>query len=233
MEISSKDIRFYPLGDTAVILQFEESISDQVQRTIFAVSHFLDEYSFEGLVEYVPAYTSVTLFYDPLLISYSEIVQNLGEMLDEIAIEEPVLESAILDIPVCYGGEMGPDLGLVARHCGLSEGEVILRHAQPDYLVHLIGFAPGFPYLGGMDPDLEIPRRESPRAVVPAGSVGIAGKQTGVYPLSTPGGWQIIGRTPLKLFDLDRTVPSLLKAGNKLRFVPITELEFERIANGY
>lgn len=233
MEISSKDIRFYPLGDTAVILQFEESISDLVQRTIFAVSHFLDEYSFEGLVEYVPAYTSVTLFYDPLLISYPEIVQNLEEMLDEIAIEEPVLEPGILDIPVCYGGEMGPDLGFVARHCGLSDEEVILRHAQPDYLVHLIGFAPGFPYLGGMDPDLETPRRESPRAVVPVGSVGIAGKQTGVYPLSTPGGWQIIGRTPLKLFDLDRTVPSLLKAGNKLRFVPITELEFERIANGY
>lgn len=233
MPISSKDVQFYPLGDAAVILQFEDKISTKTQQAILAISAFLDEYAFDGLIEYVPAYTSVTLFYDPLHISYSEILDNLEEMLKEVMIGEGMPSAQVIDIPVHYGAESGPDLEFVALRSSLSADEVIRRHTNPTYRVNMIGFSPGFPYLSGMDHALEIARRENPRASVPAGSVGIAGKQTGVYPMSTPGGWQIIGKTPLKLFDLNRPEPSLLKAGDWIRFISITETEFERIANGY
>lgn len=233
MQISSTDIQFYPLGDTALVLQIGAEMTTPTQQTIFAISTFLDEYSFEGLVEYVPAYTSVTFFYDPLLISYTDILKNLQEMLEEITLEDPLSSGTIIDIPVLYGADSGPDLESVAEHCRLTVPELIALHTEPEYLVHMIGFAPGFPYLGGMNKALETPRRDQPRAMVPAGSVGIAGQQTGVYPIATPGGWQIIGRTPLKLFDLDRVMPALLKSGDRLRFSAITEIEFERIANGY
>lgn len=228
-----KEVQFLPLGDSAVVLQLGEDINQQTQEWVFAITLFLDEYSFEGLIEYVPAYTGVTLFYDPLLISYEEIIQNLEEMLEEIIIESDVSDTKIWDIPVFYGGESGPDLELVASHCGITKEELIRIHSQPEYLVHMIGFAPGFPYLGGMDGALETPRREQPRPRVSAGSVGIAGKQTGIYSIDSPGGWQIIGKTPVKLFDLEAEPPSMLKAGDKLRFVPITAAEFERMANGY
>ncbi len=230
MEISSENIQFYPLGDVAVILQFEEIISHQTQQIILSISNFLDEYSFDGLIEYVPAYTSVTLFYDPLLITYAEIVDNLKEMLNELS--EAQIDSNIVDIPVCYGGQYGPDLDFVATHCGIGITEVVDKHTRVEYLVHMIGFAPGFPYLGGMDADLEVPRRENPRTLVPAGSVGIAGIQTGIYSIQTPGGWQLIGRSPIKLFDLDRELPSLVKMGDKVRFRAINESDFMRLANG-
>ena len=232
MAISSKDVKFYPLGDTAVILQFGESLSHQTQKYIFSISNYLEEYSFEGLVEHVPAYTSVTLFYDPLVVSYNEIIQNLEEMLADLTVAEVAEEVQLIDIPVLYGGEWGPDLETVASHSKISIEEVIERHTAVEYLVNMIGFAPGFPYLSGMDEALKTPRRTHPRAMVPAGSVGIAGIQTGVYPIATPGGWQIIGRSPLKLFDLARENPSLLKAGNLVRFVPITETDFNNTMHG-
>ena len=232
MEISSKDIKFFPLGDAAVILQFKEIINHQTHQFILAISSFLDEFSFEGLIEYVPAYTSVTLFYDPLLITFTEIIANVEEMLERLSDAGSVLEPKVFVIPVCYGRNYGPDIDFVARHCKISVTELINMHTQVEYLVHMIGFAPGFPYLGGMDPNLETPRRESPRAMVAAGSVGIAGIQTGVYSISTPGGWQIIGRSPLKLFDLERVEPSLLKAGDKVRFKAISEVDFNLLANG-
>ena len=130
---------------------------------------------------------------------------------------------------MCYGGEFGPDLAFVAEHAGLSAAEVVARHAAPAYLVHMIGFAPGFPYLGGLDARLATPRRAQPRPLVPAGAVGIAGPQTGIYSLPTPGGWQLIGRTPLRLFHPDWEQPSRLRAGQHLRFVPIDEAEFARL----
>jgi inhibitor of KinA len=140
-----------------------------------------------------------------------------------------VAEAETIEIPVCYGGAFGPDLAVVAAQARLSLEEVIARHAAPNYLVHMIGFAPGFPYLGGLDARLATPRKAAPRPLVPAGSVGIAGGQTGIYSLPTPGGWQLIGRTPLRLFDPARSQPSLLRAGLRLRFVPISKAEFQRL----
>jgi inhibitor of KinA len=131
-----------------------------------------------------------------------------------------------VDIPVCYGGDYGPDLDAVSFHTGLSTEEVVAIHGEPDYLVYMIGFAPGFPYLGGMSERLASPRRESPRAKIPPGSVGIAGSQTGVYPIETPGGWQLIGRTPLRLFRPERDEPSLLRTGDRVRFHAIERAEY-------
>lgn len=223
----------YPLGDSAVVLVFGEEINEEVRKIILAICDFLDEYSFDGFVEYVPAYVSVTVFYDPLLTDYNATAEMLEEMLAEIEQGEgPVQEEITVEIPVLYGGMEGPDLELVAATAGMSVAEVITTHTSGDYIVHMIGFAPGFPYLGGMDERIAVPRKETPGALVPAGSVGIAGLQTGVYPIDTPGGWQIIGRTPLDLFDPDREVPALLKAGNRLRFVAITEEEFDLIREG-
>jgi len=132
---------------------------------------------------------------------------------------------------VCYGGDLGPDLAAVARHTGLSPAEVIALHTTPTYRVHMIGFAPGFPYLGGLDARLNTPRRAEPRPLVPAGAVGIAGAQTGIYSLPTPGGWQLIGRTPLRLFAPAADPPTLLRAGQHLRFVPIGAAEFQRLSH--
>jgi inhibitor of KinA len=138
-----------------------------------------------------------------------------------------------VEIPVCYGGDFGPDLDLVASHAQLTPAEVIARHAAPEYLVYMVGFAPGFPYLGGLDAGLATPRRTQPRPLVPAGAVGIAGAQTGIYSLPTPGGWQLIGRTPRRLFDPGRNQPSLLQAGDRLRFVPISEAEFQQLRHAH
>jgi inhibitor of KinA len=222
-------IQYYPLGDNAIVIQLGNEISESIQHHISSICSFLEDYSFEGLIEYVPAFTSITIFYDALVTDYGGVQSLLEEMLQEImeGIEEQ--EAPIVEIPVLYGGTQGPDLSYVAAHAGVSEAEVIALHTAGEYLVYMIGFAPGFPYLGGLNEKLAAPRKETPRGKIAAGAVGIAGAQTGIYPIETPGGWQIIGQTPLKLFDVERQPPALLKAGNKLRFVAISEAEFEKI----
>jgi inhibitor of KinA len=183
----------------------------------------------------VPAFTTLTVYYDPWLVSengrhppYERVAQLLRELLPAAQAATETITAAV-EIPVCYGGEFGPDLDFVAGHTGLATEEVIALHAAPDYLVHMIGFAPGFPYLGGLDARLATPRRPRPRPLVPAGAVGIAGPQTGIYSLPTPGGWQLIGRTPLRLFNPEWAQPSRLQAGQRLRFVPISAAEFGRL----
>jgi len=232
---SAGPILYYPLGDSAIVIELGHSISEKTQQDIASIGRFLEEYSFEGFIEYVPAFTTVTIFYDPLVTDYETVGALLKEMLEEIGEEDTGDAAVIVDIPVLYGGLQGPDLSFVAAHAGLSEMEVIALHTSAPYLVYMIGFAPGFPYLGGLNEKIATPRKETPAHKIPAGSVGIAGAQTGIYPIETPGGWQIIGQTPLKLFDVERNPPALLKAGNKLRFVAITEEEFEemkRVADG-
>lgn len=217
--------KIYALGDSAIVLEFGQKIAKEIHQSIRAVCLFLDEYSFEGFVEYVPAFTTVTVFYDPLVSDYQATESLLQEMLDEIGKTEHNKATAVtVEIPVLYDG---PDLSFVAAHTGLTEEEVINLHTSAEYLVHMIGFAPGFPYLGGLNEKIAVPRKETPRSSVPAGSVGIAGQQTGIYSIETPGGWQIIGQTPLLLFDAEREQPSLLRAGNKVRFVAIDALEFQ------
>jgi inhibitor of KinA len=184
------------------------------------VSLLLDRSRPEGVVEWVPSYAAVTVYFDPRATTFDRVRSVLEGALARA--EEVVLTPGeVVTLPVHYGGEWGPDLEFVAESHGMSPAEVVEEHARPLYLVHMIGFAPGFPYLGGLSERLATPRLETPRVSVPAGSVGIGGSQTGVYPLETPGGWRIIGRTPERLFDLARPRPNLLSPGDRVRFLPI------------
>ncbi|MCC9135622.1 5-oxoprolinase subunit PxpB [Pontibacter silvestris] len=224
--------KMFPLGDAAIVLQFGEEISLSIHNKVKAVAAHLDKYPFWGMIEYVPAFTTVTIYYNPWVISekgnynpYEKVVDIVLDLMTHVE-EEEGLAPRVVDIPVCYGGEFGPDLEFVATQNQLTPEEVISIHAGAEYLVYMIGFAPGFPYLGGMSHKISAPRKETPRTVIPKGSVGIAGVQTGVYPIETPGGWQLIGRTPLRLFNPFLDSPSLLKAGDTVRFVPISKEEF-------
>ena len=229
-------VRLYPLGDAAVVLEFGTVISEGGHAAIAAFSARLARQPFVGLREVVPAFTTLTVYYDPWLASahgrhpepYEHVAAQLRALLAETPAAAAADESAAVEIPVCYGGAFGPDLAFVAQHAGLSPQEVVALHTAPNYLVHMIGFAPGFPYLGGLDARLATPRRPQPRPLVPAGTVGIAGPQTGIYSLPTPGGWQLIGRTPLALFNPEWAAPSYLRAGLRLRFVAIDVAEFQR-----
>lgn len=226
---ATEPILYYPLGDSAVVIELGKEISTDIHRQVMAIAAFLEAYSFEGFTEYVPAFTTVTVFYDPLVTDCETVTSLLKEMQEELAGEEMTEDAAVVEIPVLYGGPQGPDLSFVATKAGIPETEVIALHTDATYLVHLIGFAPGFPYLGGLNEKIASPRKDVPAVKIPAGSVGIAGMQTGIYPIETPGGWQIIGQTPLKLFDVGRNPPALLKAGDRLRFVAITEEEFDAL----
>ena len=167
--------------------------------------------------------------YNPETISYEELVSAVHAILDGLSAEGASAGKTIV-IPVCYGGEFGPDLEHVAQFHGITPDEVVRLHTEPTYLIAMLGFLPGFPYLGGMDPRLEVPRLDSPRTRIPPGAVGIGGKQTGIYPLASPGGWRLIGRTPAVLYDPHRENPILYQAGDYIRFCPITREEFQRLA---
>lgn len=240
---------FQPLGDQAVVVQFGTAMSLEAYQQVRHVAAMLDKQPIPGMVEYIPAYTTITIFYNPQVLydwyqrqgakerkqdadSLYHICCNLiREQLMHAKQESEGAERTI-GIPVCYGGELGPDLGDVAQVNQLTEQEVIDIHAGGDYLIYMIGFAPGFPYIGGMSERIATPRRKSPRLSIPSGSVGIAGKQTGIYPMETPGGWQIIGRTPLRLFRPEDDPPSLLQAGDRVRFYPISYDEFLAFEEG-
>ncbi|UYZ59690.1 5-oxoprolinase subunit PxpB [Hymenobacter latericus] len=228
-------VQLYPLGDAAVVVEFGNSISPVTHETVQAFCQLLEQQPFAGLVEYVPAFTTVTVYYDPWLLRqqaatpYDAVLQQLEQLLRSANTTAAPPAHRLVEIPVCYGGQHGPDLGWLADYKHLAPEQVVALHAAPEYLVYMIGFAPGFPYLGGLDEQLTAPRKEQPRPLVPAGTVGIAGKQTGVYPLATPGGWQLIGRTPLRLFRPEAEVPSLLQAGDRVRFVPISDSEYQRL----
>ncbi|KDE48145.1 kinase inhibitor [Geobacillus sp. CAMR12739] len=217
----------FPLCEYAVTIRFSDRIDEDVNDIVHQTAARLQAERKEGIEEIVPAFSSLTIYYDPLMIDYIGIGAWLRKNIRRS--EQAVRRSArTVVIPVCYGGEFGPDLPDVARFHGMTEDEVVALHSAGRYRVYMIGFSPGFAYLGGLSPRLATPRRPVPRTKVPAGSVGIAGGQTGVYPLATPGGWQLIGRTPLKLFDPHREKPSLLAAGDIVAFQPIGADEFAR-----
>jgi inhibitor of KinA len=218
-------LQFQPAGDLAVQAQFSDVVDGESYERIRSFCRRLAGDTPRGVVEWVPAYTNVTIYYEPWRIGYDALCQQLDRLGEEVtAASTP--PARLVEIPTVYGGEFGPDLEMLAAYHHLSTDDVIAMHTEPEYLVHMIGFVPGFPYLGGLNEGLHTPRLSTPRASVPAGSVGIAGKQTGIYPLATPGGWRIIGRTTLTLYDPLRDPPVLLHAGDKARFVPITEAEF-------
>jgi len=230
-----------PLGDSALIVQLGDELNPTIHQKVQALSALLD-HPFDGFIESVPAYTNITIYYNPVVV-YHSIMNNdkdhpspmtpfqkvsfvVNELLRQMD-EKQVFEKRLVEIPVIYGGEYGPDLDDVAFFHNMSAEEVIRIHTKNVCLVYMLGFAPGFPFMGGMDEKIATPRKKSPRASIVPGSVGIAGKQTGIYPLETPGGWQIIGRTPLDLFQPHLTPPTLLKAGDRIKFFQISAEQYK------
>ena len=221
------EAELYPVGDSGVLAVCGQQIAEAVGDRVTALDAAVQAARLPGVVETVPAFASLLVRYDPLATDYDTVARALAGLARRCHGHRR-LGGRVVTIPVCYGGDYGPDLEFVARHAGLTEGQVIRRHTAPKYRIYMVGFLPGFPYLGGLDPALFTPRLENPRTVIPAGSVGIGGEQTGIYPMDSPGGWQLIGRTPLTLFAPDR--PPLYKAGDRIRFVPITPAQFQALA---
>lgn len=213
---------YKPAGDQALLVVFGDEVDLTINRRVHALDRLLAEEPIYGLVETVPTYTSLLVYYDLLQTGYEHVAAALQEYASRLG-ESADAPARRVEIPTRYGGEDGPDIAFVAEHNQLAVEEVIRIHSSRDYPVYMMGFTPGFPYLGGMDERIAAPRLQSPRTHVPAGSVGIAGKQTGVYPIDSPGGWQIIGRTALTLFDPGRDDPFTLAPGDLVRFVPIEE----------
>ncbi|MEN1967353.1 5-oxoprolinase subunit PxpB [Lentibacillus sp. N15] len=223
------NVSIKPIGDTAVKVQFHQAVSPSLNSKINAFCRRLQELELDGVEEWVPAFDSVTIYYQPIQMRYADIHKNL-QYIAWTGGDDYVLPSRRIYVPVLYGGEQGPDLGRVAHHNELSENEVITIHQQNDYLVYMLGFLPGFPYLGGMDRQIATPRLNEPRKRIEAGSVGIAHAQTGIYPLPSPGGWNIIGKTPLKLFDQQETKGAFLfHAGDRVQFYHISTQAFAEI----
>jgi inhibitor of KinA len=223
------EVRFLNTGDTSICVEFGNEISTEINAKIRAFNILIGESKIPGIVETVPTYRSIMVHYDPGVITHREIEKRLRALIgrmDTVVIPP----SSVLEIPVLYGGEMGPDLPFVAEHAGITPEEVIRLHTEPEYLIYMLGFTPGFTYLGGLNPKIETPRLKTPRVKIPAGSVGIAGKQTGVYPIDSPGGWQLIGRTPVRMYDPNREKPILPEAGQYIRFRSIDRAEYDRIA---
>ena len=218
-----------PVGDRAISIDFGQVIDPIINRHIRQTIERIKELQLDGIIELVPTYCALLVEYDAMLYSYSEICNIIEPTLEEGMTNTTNELVTVVEVPTVYGGEFGPDLSFVASHNHLSEDEVISIHSGTDYLVYMLGFIPGFTYLGGMDLRIATPRLSSPRTLIPAGSVGIAGEQTGTYPSDSPGGWQIIGRTPVTMYDMSKAQAALLKAGDYVRYVPIDESEFHRI----
>ena len=236
---SKKPYEIYPLSEKAITIQFGTIISEEAWDKVNKLNQSLLNQPFSGLASVVPAYASLSVFFEPVEVAKSSmngttVFDKVAEYLKIlISKAEDFIPSArkIVEIPVCYGHELGPDLEYVALHNNLGIEDVIKLHTSAEYCVYMIGFIPGFAYLGGMPEGISTPRKQEPRKAVAAGSVGIAGNQTGIYPLQTPGGWQLIGQTPIKLFDSNRDVPALLQAGNIVKFKAITDSEFRELSH--
>lgn len=217
--------QFEALGDQALLLRWGEAADPHVNRQVHVLAARARAAAPAWLTDCVPAYASLAIFFDsqimtgddPMTIARDWLL-TLVDDLDAVAADNA---SRLVEIVVCYGGDCGPDLDAVAIRCGLSPEQVVQRHTQPEYTVAMLGFSPGFPYLLGLDPALATPRLATPRLRVASGSVGIGGAQTGIYPCDGPGGWQLLGRTPLTLFDARRDPPSTLLPGDRVRFVAI------------
>lgn len=211
--------RCYLLGEQAVVLELEPPVSLQSQQRIWGLTQRLQQY--EQVAEVIPGMNNITLLLRDPQQNALDAIEHLQRWWEES--EELEIASRLVEIPVVYGKAAGPDLQVVADHAAMTPKQVVELHSSTDYMVYFIGFQPGFPYLGGLDSRLHTPRRAEPRVSVPAGSVGIGGSQTGVYPLASPGGWQLLGQTPVALFNPRQQPPTLLRPGDSVRFVPQKE----------
>ena len=219
--------RFRTAGDRGLLVEYGDVIDPDVNNKVRSMAIVMEDNPPAGVAEIIPTYRSLLIIYDPSITHPSELqrlLETLEARLGEIKIPPP----RTVEIPVCYGGEFGPDIDTVADTNNLTVAEVIELHCEPEYPIYMVGFTPGFPFLGGLPEKLHTPRLETPRTLVPQGSVGIANNQTGIYPIASPGGWQLIGRTPLKLFAPWRRNPFLYQAGDRLKFKPISAEEYTR-----
>jgi inhibitor of KinA len=230
-------IRMLKAGEQGVVVEFGSQIDPAVNAQVHRLAKVLTEEMPEQILDIVPTYRSLMIYFDPLVIGREALQKDILKCLagfEGVAAASDTTRT--ITIPVCYGGEFGPDLEFVAKHNAITEEEVIAIHTSVPYLVCMIGFTPGFPYLGGMSERIATPRLDTPRVKIPAGSVGIAGKQTGIYPIESPGGWQLIGRTPLAVFNPSAENPFLFAAGDYLQFAAIEAEEYvalqEQVASG-
>lgn len=223
-----RNIKIVAAGDSSILIEFGNEINEEINRKITTIVQLMRDQQIEGVVDVIPAFCSLLINYDPRIVSF-EKMQRRMEALVKMDLKGGAGRKRVFEIPVCYGGQYGPDMETIAAHAGLTEKEVIEIHSSRDYLIYMLGFLPGFCYLGGLDERIHTPRLANPRVKISAGSVGIGGSQTGIYPLDSPGGWQLMGMTPVKTYDPSRETPILLEAGDYIRFMPVDEEEYLRI----
>lgn len=224
----------YPLGDSALIIGFGDVIEESVNRKVLSLSRRIKQACIVGVLDVATAYSSITVHYDVIEVikkhpgkpAFVTIKENLETLLSQPT-EGFSEHMRRLKVPVCYAAKYAPDINDIALHTNLTVEDIVQLHTSIKYRVYMVGFLPGFAYMGEVDERIAVPRKQEPRLQVVAGSVGIAGRQTGIYPLTSPGGWQIIGRTPLKLFDKNKQEPVLITAGDEVEFFSITEDEFD------
>jgi len=224
-----ENARYRIAGDRGLLIEYGDVIDPDVNNKVRSMAMVMAQDAPEGITEVIPTYRSLLIVYDPSItnpVKLQEALKTWEARLDDIMIPPP----KTVEIPVCYGGEFGADIAFVAESHNLTVAKVIELHCQPEYLIYMVGFTPGFPFLGGLSEKLHTPRLETPRTFVPEGSVGIANDQTGIYPVASPGGWQLIGRTPVKLFAPGRPNPFLYQAGDRIKFRPISAEEYARIS---
>ena len=220
---------FLQCGEGALTVHLGDGIDPAINRRVTALQGAIGSAGLRGITDLIPAYADLTVCYDCTVISAKALQRQLRRLLDSLSVAGQD-RRRVFRLPVCYGGDYGPDLDFVCHHSGLSAQEVIALHSAPDYLIYMLGFLPGFAYLGGLDDRIKTPRLQNPRTKIHAGAVGIGGEQTGIYPLSSPGGWRLIGTTPVKPYDPERDEPILYSAGDYIRFVPIDKETFDDIS---
>lgn len=226
-----RTVKYLPVGDRALLVEFGNTVSLDLNRKVHTLDRAISQLELQGVEDCVPTYRSLLVHYDPLKTSYEQLVSRLRDLEGKLGGFSVSTQKRVIEVLVVYGGEYGPDLNYVAKYHNLDKKEVIQLHSGREYTVYMIGFIAGFPYLGEVADEIATPRLKTPRLRVPAGSVGIAEKQTGIYPCESPGGWQIIGRTPLKFFDARKYPPALIQPGYTVKFKPIGKEEFEDFRN--
>jgi inhibitor of KinA len=221
-------VQLLNVSDHSVQVHLGDAITLEYHQRVATLTRLLLERCYSGILNIQPAYATVLVSFDPRRTTHAEARQWIGESVKDMDTPFPTTEVRLIEIPVCYGGEFGPDLDFVARWNELTGDEVVRLHSSAEYRVFFLGFSPGFPYLGGMPAEIATPRLDTPRKTVPAGSVAIGGNQTGIYPAASAAGWRVIGRTPLRLFRPDHDPPTLLRMGDRVRFAPVSREKYER-----